>query len=642
MSPLVPSLRASRVPACLLVIAALAFPAPVSARTVVEAPALGVADVLEFRDRSAEVAVSIRVPEGLSPRALTTTVQIPVDLAAGHLETWSGDLLLSRTRLDGAEDSVRVEIPLERGQVRNGVLGLTMRTILHSSVEACPDWTERALSLRDSEVEFDGEPEAPRVLADFIPPVLERLEIYLPDEPTPAESEAAAQLATSAAAEFGQRGLEIEVLPVSGSRPAEASPFTRRAVIREDDRALIELTDDAVPTAVIRGDATTLARETRSVSSDMWSLAVTSSASLNAPLPAPRALISEATLDELGIGSRSARSAGSVEAGFGLDQTALARAVGDVTIDLVGSYSPPPADRSGLVVVSAGRTVLDSWTADGTGEIGRTVSVPASALGRYTDITVALHTAGVGAACGVLQPLTMLIDGSSRVRVGAPSSPAPAGFASLPQALMPRVQVATGSGDLADTARAVTILAELQALSDAPLMPEWVDEQTLLGGDVPGVFVTSGPAPSELDLPLALTSGRTLEVVGAVEEEPATLRFYEDVDFASMQVVEESGRALLVASTSSGSGELDRTLEWLSAEGGRWSLLTGNVLFTAPDRDPLELSTAEAVQVESAERDSSGSARTALLIGLAVTMVGAGVAGVVWFGSRRRRSSTGR
>lgn len=155
----------------------LAFPAPVGAQTIVEGTTLGVAEVLEFRDRSAEVAVPIPVPPGLVPRTLSTTVQIPVDLEHGHLEAWSGDLLLDRIDLGGREESVRLDIPLEGGRVSRGVLDLTLRTVLTSLGEACPDWTERGLTLRDSVVDFEGEPEPPAVLADFVPPVLERLEI---------------------------------------------------------------------------------------------------------------------------------------------------------------------------------------------------------------------------------------------------------------------------------------------------------------------------------------------------------------------------------------------------------------------------------------------------------------------------------
>jgi hypothetical protein len=71
--------------------------------------------------------------------------------------------------------------------------------------------------------------------------------------------------------------------------------------------------------------------------------------------------------------------------------------------------------------------------------------------------------------------------------------------------------------------------------------------------------------------------------------------------------------------------------------------LGGNVLFTAPDREPIELSTTDAVVVESTDAEGTdGIVRTALLIGLVVTVVGAGIAGLVWAVTRRRRLGAGR
>lgn len=72
-------------------------------------------------------------------------------------------------------------------------------------------------------------------------------------------------------------------------------------------------------------------------------------------------------------------------------------------------------------------------------------------------------------------------------------------------------------------------------------------------------------------------------------------------------------------------------------------MLTGNVLFTAPGREPLELSTAEAVEVEAADPASTNGVNTALLVGLVVTVAGVGIAGLVWaVARRRRRVSSGR
>ena len=604
----------------LLVAAVLAAPAPVAAQTGagqtrIDAASVGIGEELSFRDRSDEIALPIPVPAGLTPRTLVATVQTPVDLERGNLEAWSGDLLLARLPIDGAREVIRVEVPLDRAEVRDAVADVTLRTVLTSGGQACPDWTERSLSLRDSQVIYDGEPEVPRVLADFIPPVLDRLEIYLPDPPSSVEAEAAAELATTASARFGKRGLETEVRSAAAARPPAATPFTRRVEIREGPDTGIELVDAAVPTVSITGDATTLSQQSRSVSTDLGLLAVTGAVTVDAPLPAPRALLTEATLDDLGTGTVSVRSAGTVRAAFGLDQTRLATVSGDVSVELRGSYSPPPADRSGLMVVSAAGTVLDSWVADASGVIDRTVTVPAGLLGRYTEVAVSLQTAGEGAACGLMQPLTLLVSGDTRVSITQPASPAPGGFESLPQALMPRVQVATGSRSLADTGRAITILSELQRLSDTPLRPEWVSTEELLASQAPGIMIASRDVPDGLALPLELTGGRSLEVMARGQDEPSSLRFYEDIDFASLQVVEDGDRAVVVASTTSGSGELDRTLDWLGADRNRWDSLRGNVLFTAPNRDPVALSTTEALRAGAPETQSPRAVRTALIVG---------------------------
>lgn len=610
---------------------------------MIQAVPLGMSDELKFRDRSDQVPFLIPVPRGLNPKILRSTVQTPVDMERGHLEAWSGDLLLSRIPLDGTRENISVEIPLERADVRNGVADVSLRTVLTPSGLGCPDWTERPLELRDSEVVFEGEPETPEVLADFIPPVLERLEIYLPAEPTDAEAEAAAVLATTAAVKFGSRDLDVDVLPVNGPRPPEASPFTRRVEFVEGEESVVEMVDAPVPTVRIEGDDISLSMQARTVSTELRTLAITDSATPDTPLEPAPALVTTATLDELGIGTVGVRGVGTVSAPFGLDQTQLGAVVGDVTLDLAGMYSPPPDGRSGLIVVTAGGKEIDSWVADSSGVIDRTMTVPVEVMGRFTDVRVELQTAGEAAACGLAQPLSLNIKGDSRVTLDDSSSPAPLGFESLPQALMPRVQVAADERSLDDVARAITILSELQALSDALLRPDWVTVDELLDSDAPGILLTSHPTPDEVDLPLTLTSGRSLDVVGAGEGEPATLRFFEDIDFASIQVVEDGDRALLVASStsstsSSGSSEIDRTLDWLAADRDRWGGLRGNVLFTAPGREPVQLSTADVFHAQETWSSESNATRTVLIVGSVVAVAAIALAGILWLATGRRRT----
>ena len=201
------TLRSLPALAAVVLLGGLAVPAPALAQTTVTARHLGMSKQISFPGRAAEVVFPVPVPAGLRPKELTGSVQTPVDLATGNLEAWSDDLLLARIPFDGRESVVPVRIPLERATVRGGVANVTLRTVLTSRGEACPDWSDRSLELLDATIEYDGRPEPPKILADFMPPVLDRLEIYLPEQPSQVESEAAAELVTAASAEFGSRGL---------------------------------------------------------------------------------------------------------------------------------------------------------------------------------------------------------------------------------------------------------------------------------------------------------------------------------------------------------------------------------------------------------------------------------------------------
>lgn len=594
---------------------------------------------ISFRDRTDEVSLAIPVPAGLRPESLSGRVQIPVDVEYGFLEAWSGEELLARESLDASTESASVELPIAGARVRDDVADVTLRSVLTSNGTVCPDWTDRSLSMRDAEVAYGGQLETPTALADFIPSVLERLEIYLPDEPSRIESEAAAELAAAASARFGALGLEVEVLPLDGSRSAMASQFTRRVELREGAENQITLVDSAVPTVQISGEGAVLAHQARSVSSGLRDLAVADTVTVNAAEPTPRALLPEASLDALGVGSVSARGVGTVTASFGIDQTRMGMVAGEVSLELAGTYSPPPAGSSGLLVVRAGDVVVDSWVADGSGIIDRTIVVPADAVGRYTEIAVSLQSAGAGTECGLSQPLSMQISGASLVELDEAAVPAPRGFDSLPQAFMPNVQVATGSNSLDDVRRAITLLTELQSVSASLLRPEWVSVDELVSGETPGILVASDHFPDGLSLPVELTGGRTLDVVGPTETETSSLQFYEDIDFASVQVVQDHDRAILVAASTSGSAELDRTLDWLGSTSHGWAELRGDVLFTAPNREPVELSTVELSGAGvDGEVVGSDGVRTALIIGSVALVVGIALAWIAWLATGRRRS----
>lgn len=435
--------------------------------------------------------------------------------------------------------------------------------------------------------------------------------------------------------------MDVRELPANGLPPAADTPLVRQIVVSEGDQTGAEVVPvpDGPPALYVRGDAQTLLDQVGLVNSILSGLAVGSDVAVGTfdvpPILAP----DSTTLYDLRVSDLETSGLGLADVHLFLDQTEFGRPVRDVRIDLKGTYTPLPATQGGSITVSVGDIMLDSWAADASGVIDRVVTVPNSALGRLTDISVELRTTGAQQQCGLQQPVTLRIDGGSRVFSTLADPPLPVGFPSLPQTLMPKVDVATSDRSLVDVARAVELVAGLQSLTSRPLDPEWVTIDEALASSGPAVIVAAnGLLPEDLQsqLPLVRTEDRRFEVRNA-DGESTSLTFGTEVDFASLQVVRDDGRTVLVATSTGAPEELDRTLDWLAAEPGRWFELEGSVLFTAPDREPITLidpRTRDDVDAASSESDSTVTA--VVVAGVVLLVVGAAGA-AVWSLTRRRR-----
>jgi len=611
-------------------------PVPVSSR------ALGFGDEIGFRGHHDTVTLTMPVPDGLALSTLETAVQLPGDLARGRLDVLSDGVVLQRIPLPTDVVSVPLSIPLDRIPVRNGAATLTLSVTLYPIGETCPtDWTGRSVTLLDPRVVYTGTDRAPTTVAEFMPPILERVELALPDEPTAAESGAAVSLTTAIGARYTGRAPEIVVVPPAPNSASDGGVFTRRIVIRENDETpqVRVLPDQATPTLEVTGTAAGLAEQIRALRNDLSALAVQDTVTFDGAAVVAHLAATDLTFDEVGIGTASATSIGVATVEFGVDQTRIGGRVHDLRLELRGVYTPASAVRTGIVTVAVGGRVIDSWPADSSGVIDRTVVVPDDVLTRVVPVTVSLQTSGDSAGCGLDQPVTIQLDGDSRVVSAANTTGTGADFTDLPQGLLPDVQVAADGTGRADTGRAVELLAELQALSTVPLNPEWVAMDDALTGEVPAVIVSARTLPQGLDLPLTLTGGRTLSLT--VPEGPAgTVTFPTDVDFASLQVLEDRDRLVLVASATSAASELDRTLAWLSAEPGRWDALTGDVVFTAPDQEPIVVATTTATATANSDTDDPVTVERIMVLGGILVAAGLIVAAMITGGRRLRSGRT--
>jgi hypothetical protein len=619
---------------------------------IAEAPILSLADLgsqptIPFYGAQGETSLTLPVPQGLVPASLDVLVELPVNVATGTLIVMQQDRTLSRVPLPNT-DRVPVSLPLAGAEVTDNAVTVTLRSYLVPVGGYCLD-PSNPLRLVDANIRYDGTERAPATVAEFLPPVLQQLSLFLPDEPTRAETAAAIRLSTAIVARYGQQNTVVTVAPLADGQevpPGPALPFQRRVVIREGDEVGVRLTEGpGVPSLLIGGPAAELANQTRLLSSDVSRLALSSKA-VTGPLRSSPQLPPDITaLRDLGQPGVTA-SALAPQVNIALDQTRLGRPAHDIRVQLKGSYTPLPATVGGQLMASIGGETVDRWTVDNTGVIDRWVDVPDHLLQRYTNLGVALNITGNVGQCGEFQPVTLTIDGDSPVESSRANPPVPGGFQSLPQALMPRVEVGIGDG-FDDTRRAVGILVGLQRLSSLPIDTSVVSVEEALASPNPAVLVEATSwTHDEVTLPVAGNADGELTVQNAGGNgESATLKLDPALAFGSLQAVHSGDRTLLVATSNGAPSQLDILLNWLDTDPQRWARLSGDALLSVPPA-ARGVPQAPPVVVNSADQDAPAATTADQEQGFPLVWVGAGVTILIAVGlalaavvnTRRRRT----
>lgn len=618
-----------------------AWPEPGGAGLLADAPTLGLADVgseptLAFYGAAGVASLTVPVPQGLLPAALDVVVEPPVNLATGTLTVMQEDRTLSRVVLPNA-DRVPLSIPLAGVRVTDNAVTLTLRSYLVPLEGYCLD-PSNPLRLIDAAVRYEGVESPPTTVADFLPPVLQKLNLFLPRSPSRTESDAAVRLATAVVAHYGKQNTEVAVIALDEGQiapPGPSLPLERSVVIREEPDSAVALQGDmGVPSLLISGPPSELTNQTRAMWGDFGRLAQSSKAVVGPLRSSPQLPPDVTTLRQLGQSGVNA-TALAPQVSIPLDQTRLGRPAHDIRVHLRGSYTPLPSSVGGQLVAAIGGETIDRWPTDNAGIIDRWVDVPDRLLHRYTNLGVAINITGNTGRCGEFQPITLTIDGDSPVESKLAKPPLPGGFQALPQALMPRVEI--GIGDVFDdTRRAVAILVGLQRLSALPIDTVVTSLEGAIASSNPAVLVDAdGWADDRITLPVNGNSAGDIvveDVDGTGEQGKLTLD--PALRFASLQTMYDAKRTLLIATSNNSPDQLDVLLGWLDSDVERWSRLTGNALVAAPGHDPVLVATANQ------DPPASPTQRPALLwwgIGAGVVAVVAIAAGLITLRSRRSR-----
>ena len=169
----------------------------------------------------------------MTPESLDVTVQLPVNVRNASVTVSQDNRVLARVDLPPTGGPL--VIPLDGVRVEGNSASLLVRSYLLPLEGYCLDPTN-PLRLTNAAFTYAGVERAPTTVADFLPPVLRKMVIYVDRQPSQAEADAVVKLATSIGAYYGQQNPEIVVVPLAdqvAAPPGNAPALQRDIVISE-------------------------------------------------------------------------------------------------------------------------------------------------------------------------------------------------------------------------------------------------------------------------------------------------------------------------------------------------------------------------------------------------------------------------
>ncbi len=590
--------------------------APASApadSTTLALPELGSSDTIRFdaRANTSSSTISFVIPRGLVPTSLNATVELPVSLRFGYMTVTQDGRTISRLALP-VDDRAPMVIPLAGLEFYDGWASITLTaTALPREDAYCWD-PQTPIRLVNGSVTFTGREVAPSTVAEFLPPTLRRVAIAMPTTPSMAEAEAAVQLAAAMTTKYGWQNTAIDVVPLPNAAtalPEPAPPRERQIIVKEGPEPGLALQPTAgLPALLITGPGAELTNQTRLLTDDSLQFALSPKAVAGPLITVQRPVRENTTLAKLNQNRLSAESL-RPEVDVTLDQSMFAQPLEGMRVHLLGSYTPLAGNFNGEVTAEILGEVVDRWPVNDEGTIDRWVDIPDRLLQRSTVLKIRLHTTGDPGNCNDYLNLMLRIDGSSEVEAKRASPPVPPGFRSLPQALMPRVQIGIGPNTFGDTVRAAKIIVGLQRNSAIPLVTAVSTlEQAIASGESAILVSPDGWTDGSLTLPFSADLGTITIEAFSESGDPATLTLDPSIKYGSLQTIFDGQRTVLVATSNGASAQLDELLRWLSDKRGRWSDLQGRAIISVPGSEPVTVPNRRTDLPE--ERQSAGGGQS--------------------------------
>ena len=541
----------------------------------------GYPSVIRLSGQIAERTLFLTIPDGLQPQELNGRLRFSSDVQSGYLEIYADDTLLDTLTLDHSPQDIR--IPLNPLTTNKAVLSIRLIARLRSLDDVCATALAGSwLQLEDSHLVLAGMPQSPQTVADYFPPLLEKVTIYVPAQPSAAQAQVALKLAAMLARRYAAKPIQIKVETLSQNLVFPKNPsFERSVVIGKGEKglALFPATDNSLPILTISGDDQELLKTASIFDQTFFPLLAAPQVQILNYTSPTEIQAKQVTFQALGYSSQQVSGVGRMDITLSFAQADLGGAVKDLYARLVGNYTPIPVGASGTVSVFFNSALVYSALLNQDGRFDFYIPLPQMLIQRDNTLILRFDYTPKGGDCRVgVQPFTAGLLNASYLQVDFGES-LPEGFIRIPQALFPHFVIGMQPQNKDNVARALALIMELQQMTKSPLDFRVVDWNEALNSNQGAMLISEdgqgleGIHPPLLPMPLRVVDLNGKEL----------LRVEENVPFAALEAFQQNHRDIILLTAQKQALMMDKAIECVQSLPDGWYSLLGDVLFVSQE-----------------------------------------------------------
>lgn len=544
---------------------------------------LGLSEKMDLVGLNQSVDVSVPVPTGATPLAVSGLVGSVANLESGRIDVLdSRGIPLGVIPIPVGIATQPFTIDTSQAEVVDGAAKLSFD--IHSDgppADGCAP--PPRVTLSQLAMSYSGETFSPNTVADFLPAYLDNITIRVGSAPSLAVQQAALSLVAKLTALYRPIPVGISVDTSPTPKPFSGVGISRVIELRDGVESRITVENGGTPEAILvvtgRGDS--LKEQVELFSDRRITLAQTPEAAVKSASDNFEQASQVMTFGQLDV-SADATVMGTTTAYAGFDASKFGiGSIDGARVRLLAHYTAI-RDGEASLLVRSGPDVLASTALDQSGKVDLTFDVPAQAISSNVGLALEIRYIS-GGECTIPDRMTFVVDPSSTVTVD-PGTKNRGGFPSLPMAFTPHFDVAVENpGQIRFAAEAIRLMGQQTSFVLRPRVRpinEAVNANT-------GLLIVSGSeqlGKLELSPPLQPGAG----TVDTIDGSPVT-KVDVNGPLGVVQAFKHNDRMVLALSASGDDTLLDRSLGFINALEGRWGALGGDVVATGVTGPTVDL-----------------------------------------------------